>query len=110
MAIRSDGTKAPSTSIRTITEEQGKARVREFIEKNGLAKGTSIEEIRLSGFFGKALLAKVQLENGKQASVVISRLTEDIIGYEGDVKKSVYEEQTLPDDPNGAPSAQVKQP
>jgi predicted small secreted protein len=88
--IITDGVGGLDQQIQDISEESAKSLVRDFIEKNGLAKGTYIEEINMHNFYKKALLAKLKLANGKVATVVVSTLTGAVIGYEGDVEESAY--------------------
>jgi hypothetical protein len=104
VSIRSDGVVGSTHSIQDMSEESGKSMARDFIEKNGFAKGTSIEEINMYNFFGKALLAKLKLANGQQATVVVSKLTGGVISYEGDVKESAYNVDTITKVKNHEPS------
>lgn len=91
LSIRSDGVSGSSTTIQDLSDETVKHLVLEFIEKNGLAAGTSVADIQVYDFFKKASLAKLKLANGKQASVVLSKLSGTVIGYEGDVAESSYD-------------------
>jgi hypothetical protein len=77
------------SSAQNITEESAKSIVRDFIEKNGLANGTSIEEINVYTIPQKAYLAKLKLANGQTATVVVS-LTGNVFAYESDVEDTAF--------------------
>jgi hypothetical protein len=91
--INSNRVGGPDQQIQDISEESAKNLALDFIEKNGLANGTSVEEINMHK--QKGYLAKLKLANGKVATVVISKVTGSVSAYEGDVEESAFPVITL---------------